>query len=99
MSIVCPDGGDGCWEPLKDLTEDMDIRAWLRAEMIDGLDHEYSHLVLGPAIFGFDENDIPLFEVYRDPNNQKWCVRAKIGYEPQQLTGIIENPFIKEKHE
>lgn len=75
--VVCPDGGEDCWEPLKGLSEDMDVREWLKAEMLDGLDHETAHLVMGPAIFGHDENGVPLFEVYRDPNNKQWCARSK----------------------
>lgn len=94
MTHVCPDGGAGCWEPLKDLAKDMDVKEWLKAEMIDGLDHEYAHSVMGPAIFGFDDNEVPNFEVFRNENNYRWDVRAKPEYKPADLIGLIVNPFV-----
>lgn len=93
--MICPDSPVGaerdCWKSKEDdePAEGVDIIAWLKAEMLDGLDHEFAHDALGPAIFGTQEDGTPNFEVYRNATNKTWCVRAKSDFKPAEMRGII----------
>jgi hypothetical protein len=81
MRVACPDQKPGeelkCWKSSRDeLPEEGDIIGFLKKEMVDGMDHAYAHEVLGPAIFGDDENGVPAFYVYRGVGGS-WLVQGK----------------------
>lgn len=89
--IVCPlvyDPDNTCWVGRNgDPDDGVDIISWLKDEMLDGISHACAHEVDGPSIFGFDENGVPNFEVYR-PTPRSWGVRARPGWKPANIEGF-----------
>lgn len=96
MTDTCPDKGLGqdnltCWTSYGDepVDETINIIDWLKSEMMDGLDHEYAHSVLGPFIFGYTDG-VPNFLVQRNVNNKRWEVVGKPEWSADNAKGIVD---------
>lgn len=79
----------------EDLSGDLDLISWLKAEMEDALERVLMNDAYGPLIWGYNEKGEPNFEVFRNAAG-KWDLRPSAEYAAKP--GTLGEAFMKREN-